>query len=400
MPKQLDWQDTNLANFGSEIERKCKAAAADGEPQWIDVGKSAGIQVWRMEQFKVVPWPKYKYGRFHRGDSYIVLRTYLKDPASMKLDHDVHFWIGSESTQDEYGTAAYKTVELDDKLSGRAVQYREVEGGESDRFARLFPQGLRYLAGGTASGFKHVDDAAEREPVLLRIKGLAGNVAMRQVKLSRTVMNSGDCYVMDTPQCIYQWNGKESSAHERAKASELCRLLQQDKHRDTKVLDEGTPEGDGTSPECSNHGFWRHLPGERRFLGLRVSRISIQDESAGGSDGDVKAFEPLLLKVTADGDTPHFRVVWRGKAPPSSRLDSSRVMLLDDGFQCFCWIGKDAPREARTTAFMLAQLYLKKWKRPSVLPVTLLKEGQEKKAFSALLGPAEPAAEGCGCVIS
>ena len=122
MPKQLDWQDTNLANFGSEIERKCKAAAADGERQWIDVGKSAGIQVWRMEQFKVVPWPKYKYGRFHRGDSYIVLRTYLKDPASMKLDHDVHFWIGSESTQDEYGTAAYKTVELDDKLGGRAVQ--------------------------------------------------------------------------------------------------------------------------------------------------------------------------------------------------------------------------------------------------------------------------------------
>ena len=155
-------------------------------------------------------------------------------------------------------------------------RYREVEGGESDRFARLFPQGLRYLAGGTASGFKHVDDAAEREPVLLRIKGLAGNVAMRQVKLSRTVMNSGDCYVMDTPQCIYQWNGKESSAHERAKASELCRLLQQDKHRDTKVLDEGTPEGDGTSPECSNHGFWRHLPGERRFF-----RMSIQDESAG-----------------------------------------------------------------------------------------------------------------------
>ena len=219
-----------------------------------------------------------------------------------------------DGVQDEYGTAAYKTVELDDKLGGRAVQYREVEGGESDRFARLFPQGLRYLAGGTASGFKHVDDAAEREPVLLRIKGLAGNVAMRQVKLSRTVMNSGDCYVMDTPQCIYQWNGKESSAHERAKASELCRLLQQDKHRDTKVLDEGTPEGDGTSPECSNHGFWRHLPGERRFLGLRVSRISIQDESAGGSDGDVKAFEPLLLKGRRRHATLSRRVEGQGTA--------------------------------------------------------------------------------------
>ena len=32
---------------------------------------------------------------------------------AQELLHDVHFWIGSKSTQDEYGTAAYKTVELD-----------------------------------------------------------------------------------------------------------------------------------------------------------------------------------------------------------------------------------------------------------------------------------------------
>lgn len=50
-------------------------------------------------------------GEFHMGDSYIALNTY-KDPTGVSeaLFFDVHFWIGSESTQDEYGVAAYKTV--------------------------------------------------------------------------------------------------------------------------------------------------------------------------------------------------------------------------------------------------------------------------------------------------
>ena len=111
---QPKWQDTNLALFGSDIEYKIKEAAANCEPQWTGAGTKKGLAVWRIEQFKVVPWPSNKYGEFHTGDSYILLSTYCPDPVRnpAKLCWDVHFWIGDESTQDEYGTAAYKTVEV------------------------------------------------------------------------------------------------------------------------------------------------------------------------------------------------------------------------------------------------------------------------------------------------
>lgn len=43
-----------------------------------------------------------------------------------RISWNIHFWLGAESSQDECGVAAYKTVELDDSLGGGPIQYREV----------------------------------------------------------------------------------------------------------------------------------------------------------------------------------------------------------------------------------------------------------------------------------
>ena len=74
--KEYDWKDSNVALLGSSLDRKIKEAAAEGEDAWADVGYQAELRVWRIEQFKVVAWPREQYGQFYDGDSYIVLHAY------------------------------------------------------------------------------------------------------------------------------------------------------------------------------------------------------------------------------------------------------------------------------------------------------------------------------------
>ncbi len=55
---------------------------------------------------------------------------------------------GDFCTQDESGAAAIFTVQMDDYLGGKPIQYREVQGHESNAFLGYFKKGLQYMVSG------------------------------------------------------------------------------------------------------------------------------------------------------------------------------------------------------------------------------------------------------------
>lgn len=151
-----DFINSNIVNLGSDLDHKAKQTAAECEKAWSAVfaPNSPGIHIWRVEKFQVVPWTH--GSSFHIGDSYIIFKDVSKKDEKA---YNLHFWLGAESTLDEKGVAAYKTVELDDYLMRRnlnAPQYREECYRESDLFRSYFPK-IEYLPGGIDTGFHHVD---------------------------------------------------------------------------------------------------------------------------------------------------------------------------------------------------------------------------------------------------
>lgn len=352
--------DSNIALLGSELEKKVKAAAANTEPAWFNAGQEVGLQIWRIEKFTVVSRPKETYGEFFDGDSYIVLNTYKKNDA---LAWDVHFWLGEFTTQDEAGTAAYKTVELDDKLGGAPVQHREVSKHESKLFLSYFPAGIRILEGGVDSGFRHVE-AEKYTARLLQIKGTRKNVRASQVPLATSSLNSGDVFILDNGLTVYQWTGASAGVFEKQKAAELSRAI--DDERRGQVQIKVIQESD--SDACSDE-----------FFALLGGRGAI----APATSDDHPAEKPAkkLFKVSDASGAVEFSEVAQDANIKRNLLDSNDVFVLDSGAEIFAWIGKGASEQERKTALHFAQDYLSKSGRPAWLPISRILEGGENEIF-------------------
>lgn len=350
------------------MEKNVRLNAAEKEEAWKGIGKKEGTDIWRIEKFKVVPWPADRFGEFYSGDSYIVLHTYKK-PDDKKFSYDVHFWLGRETSQDEAGTAAYKTVELDDYLGGAPVQHREVQGHESELFMSYFPK-FKAQEGGVESGFKHVKPE-EYRPRLLHVKGIKNRIAVSEVERSYKSMNSGDCFVLDAGLKIYTFSGKSASVMERNKAKEFAQSLASDR-KTAKVSVH--LEGDSDLSE-----FWQALGGE----GPIKSATEGGDDAAAAAAGTKR-----LFRLSDSTGKMSFKEEASGKVR-KVMFDSNDVFIFDTGAEVFVWVGKKASSSEKRMALQSAQNYLVEYKRPVWLPISRVIEGAENEVFNSALDAPE-----------
>jgi len=358
-------KSASQAKASQQASQQAPAAGSDMASAFGDVTQlGEGLTLWRVEDMKPVMRPV--DGCLYSGDSYILLHTQRTSSGARK--QDIHFWLGSASSQDEVGAAAILAVELDGALGGSPTIFREVERQESEEFLQLFSAagGVKYKAGGVKSGFAKVPPASEAEPQLLRVSGKRA-VRITEESTSASSLNSSDCFVLDLGDRLIQWNGGRAKSK-----TKLCALKLALQHRDEmhggKTEVETLEEGDTSSPAAA--AFFKALGCSE------PASLSIPAAADGGSD--VGEEQPAALYQAQEGGD--FKQL-AASSPSAAQLEPSGLLVLDAGRTVYAWLGSRAGPELRNRAIGMATKFAAERKGGRAPSVQLVKSGLEPPIF-------------------
>ena len=349
------------------------AKTASIKSDFEKAGTSDGIETWRIEDFKAVPYPKDKQGQFHVGDSYIILKT--ANSECKFPTWNLHYWLGAETTQDEYGTAAFKAVELDDSLGGSPVQFREVQGHESGQFLAIFKQNVKYLPGGVKSGFTDVDaEVVENHlfKVVGKIKAQLKPFAIKNVNITKS-----DCWILNEAKKKKIWVYVPPSAGtmNQFKATIFANQIRDEDHAggaSVTILNESL--GDNVKH------FFNTLESSSQENGTTQS--SLRDR-----ESDTVLNRPVkLFKISDAGGAMQVSEV-KTATPELTQtmLDPKDCFILDAAGSSwaglFVWIGKGATKEEKVASMKSAEVYLVRNLLPKWTKIIRVCEGCETTIF-------------------
>lgn len=352
---------------------------AVADPAFRNVENQTGLKIWRIENMEVKSIPEQDYGYFFEGDSYICLMVVdhnSQEPGagakktSFGKEMNIHFWLGSETSQDEAGVAAYKTVELDEYLGGGPIQNREVQNSESKLFLSYFKKGIMYKKGGVKSGFKHVDRDAHTNR-LLKIKGRR-TVRIQEVDFEWSSFNKGDVFIIDLGKLIHVWNGSEANRQERIKGLEVARDVR-DNERAGRAHVQTMEESQSGNADNSIKKALGEPPAsfppskedDDTFVRNNIANTKLYHVSD----------ETGSLVVSEIGDRPLTQAM----------LNTKDCYIIDQGNSGVCvWKGKGATQQERKGAMKSAQEFIRAKGNKENVPISAVSENSEPATFKLL----------------
>ncbi|CAI9624278.1 unnamed protein product [Staurois parvus] len=256
---------------------------------------------------------------------------------------------------------------MDDYLGGKPIQYRELQGYESSAFVGYFKGGIKYKAGGVASGFQHVvtnDLSAKR---LLHIKGRRV-VRATEVPLNWSSFNSGDCFIVDLGSEIYQWCGSTCNKYERFKAAQVANGIRDNERNGRAQLIVVEEE----SEPCALTKCWGRKP-----------KLPGGDDSD-DVDADVSNRKMAKLYMVSDA-SGSMKVSVVAEENPFSKgmLLSEECFILDHSAdkKIFVWKGKNANASERKAAMKTAEDFIQQMNYPKNTQIQVIPEGGETPIF-------------------
>ncbi|XP_051266659.1 supervillin isoform X2 [Dicentrarchus labrax] len=181
--------------------------------------------------------------------------------------------------------------------------------------------------------------------MLMQIKGRR-HVQTRLVEPRASSLNSGDCFLLVTPEHCIVWIGEFSNVIEKAKAIDLATFIQTKKDMGCRANQVQTVE-EGVNPQGPDtQQFWTILGGQTAYQPAGPPEDDEQFENAIVETNCI--FRLLDDKLVPDDDE------W-GKVPRSSLLEPKEVLVFDFGSEVYVWHGKEVTLAQRKVAFQLAK---------------------------------------------
>uniref|UniRef100_UPI0037E88F87 supervillin n=1 Tax=Semicossyphus pulcher TaxID=241346 RepID=UPI0037E88F87 len=181
--------------------------------------------------------------------------------------------------------------------------------------------------------------------MLMQIKGRR-HVQTRLVEPRASSLNSGDCFLLVTPEHCVVWIGEFSNVIEKAKAIDLATFIQTKKDMGCRATQVTTIEEAVNPQGPDTQQFWTILGGQTPYQSAGPPEEDEQFENAIVETNCI--FRLLDDKLVPDDDE------W-GKVPRSSLLASKEVLVFDFGSEVYVWHGKEVTLAQRKVAFQLAK---------------------------------------------